>query len=134
MTTGSPQRHGAVAVGLTLRDGPRLADEATAEAPVVDLLAQRRRRQPEPDCRLSECEHLAARRGAQFLEPRGGFRLLRGGDALGGDGGLRDADGEVESGVVSAVLLGHLVPLRSRSSAGRHNLDDTAYVVKGYFR
>lgn len=65
------QRLGAVSLHLALRDGPRLADEPSTEAPVVDLVAQRVRRHPESECRLSEREHLRTKRsddrGAEFV-------------------------------------------------------------------
>lgn len=121
----------AVAVGLPLGDGPRLSDEATAQPSCVDLVTQSGRRQTEPDCRLSEREHLAS---YQNLRPvRGvGERV----EVVTGDHGRRDARqqavgwkvGEADGAIwLDLRALGHLVPL---AAVDVNNLDDTTYVVK----
>lgn len=67
-STGFAQRLGAVAGDLAFADGPRLADEPRAKPPRLHLVPQRRRRQSELGCRLSEREHLAKGRDDLALE------------------------------------------------------------------
>ena len=52
------KRRRAVSLDLALGDEPIAAHLARREATAVDLVPQRRRRQPESGCRLSDREHL----------------------------------------------------------------------------
>lgn len=53
------QRLGAIPLDLAFGHCPRLANETTAHPSGLHLVPQRRRRQPESGCRLSESQHLA---------------------------------------------------------------------------
>ena len=58
LRTSLPQRLRAVALDLALRDGPRLADEPSAQLPAMDLNAQRGSRHPETGSGFGQGEHL----------------------------------------------------------------------------
>jgi hypothetical protein len=125
------QRLGAVTFDLALSHGPRLADEPRLETPLLHLTAQRRRRQSESDCRLSEGEHLLG--DEEDLRPRRllGVRVpaLNVEDA-GPEGCCPSATGSefIRRDVLDAICCGWIRALRVLHG---QNVSDTAYVVKG---
>lgn len=127
----------AVPLDLALADRPRLADEAGAEPSGLHLVAQRRRRQSESDCRLSEREHLILRSETMNAIPDGRTVAVRHIE----DAELAPSHAAFRAGISGHALSGghlgdeflreavHRVPL----GGGVHgsNLVGTAYVVKG---
>jgi DNA (cytosine-5)-methyltransferase 1 len=118
-----PERLRAVALHLALTHGPRLADQTAAQFPLADLSAQRRRRQPESDCRLRQREHLALqRRVVPLLERDGGGFPTK-------SRGLIDDDADLAA--IAALLEVVRDPLVGVGAFVHvDNIGDTAYVVK----
>lgn len=71
-----------VPLDLSGRDDPSLAVQRGPKATARDLMAQRRRRQPELGCRLSEREHLLRDAVAAPLADASSARLTRLGAGL----------------------------------------------------
>ena len=136
MTPDTAQRLGAVPLDFALTDGPRLADHARPQLPLADLDTQRRRRQSQKDCRLSEGEHLA---GQSMVAPSSGADAARralGAAYLGRQHHLADevlrevalVEDPLGGHRACVVLDVHLVPLRA--AVDIQKIRAIAYIVK----
>lgn len=118
-----PLRHGPIPLDFPLGEDQDRPDLAGAQLPVPHLNAQRRRRQPEKDCRLSDGEHLAlcVELGEVRLGVRNALRVL-----AHANGEFGDLTLDLDRGFGASGLLVHRGLLRGGHDV---NLNASGYVV-----